>query len=68
MKSYPVINPKFVTDEGGNRLGVFLDMNDFVILLDEIEDRIDVEIAEAIIEQNQKTYTAEEIEKKYLGK
>lgn len=52
-----------MTDETGNRVGVFLEIDEFNSLLEEVEDCIDVVEAESIIEQNQKTYTAEEVEK-----
>ncbi len=63
-----MIHPKYVTDEAGNRIGVYLDMKDFMLMLGEIENSRDVREAEAIIEQKGETFTLEEIKKKYLGK
>ena len=68
MKAYPPINPKFVVDESGSRVGVFLDIKEFDSLIEELEDLYGAMRAERVVEKGSPTRPLEEVEKEILGK
>ncbi len=60
------MNPKFVINEQGKKVGVFLDIKEYNALLEELEDLSDIAKAEERLKADEKTYSLEEIEKEIL--
>lgn len=59
----PPISPHFLTNKKGEKIGVFMDIQDYKLLVEKIEDLYLGNIAKAIKDRKEESKPLEEIEK-----
>lgn len=62
------VSPQIILGDQGKPVGVFLKIKDFTQLIDELDNLYDVIEAEKVIKKGGKTYSMEQVEKRYLKK
>jgi len=61
-------NPQFLVNKSGTPIAVQLDIKSYRALIEELEDKHDIERAEKIISTKSKYHSLADIEKKFSGK
>lgn len=62
---FPLIEPHVITNKKGKELGVFIEIKDYKLLLDYIENLSLVTIARSITDKREKRKTLEEVRKEF---
>ena len=57
------ISPSVIKNKQGEEIGVFFDMHDYLLLMDQVEDLFLGKIAQKIKKENEETKSLEDFEK-----